>query len=260
MSRDALHMTRDELNEIAAAGGVAVVPTGSLEQHGAHLPVGTDSLLAETVSRAAVSEAIEEEAEAVVFPAVWTGFSPHHVPLGGTVSVRKETLLALLEDVCISLFQTGFRYVLLVNGHGGNRPITSLVAGDLGTSRPDVAVGELSYVHLAADIIAEVRVGEPGSAYHAGEVETALMLHLFSESVRMERARDDPTTPLTSYSGTDMFVGGPLGTRWTYDRLTDDGVRGEPTLATAENGEALFEAIVAELADLIVEFAGLETA
>lgn len=258
MDRFALHMRRDEVTGVADAGGVAVVPTGSLEQHGAHLPVGTDSLLAETVAREAVDRVDARGGDAVVFPAIWTGFSPHHVPLGATVSLEKETLVALLDDVCAALIDAGFESILLVNGHGGNRPAVSLVAGDLGTRQSEADVGELSYMDLAAPIADEVRVGDPGSAYHAGEFETALMLHLYAEYVDLEPSGDHREEPVTSFSGYDMFHGGPLGMRRTYDRLTEDGVRGEPSHATAETGERLFEAIVDGLADLIEEFAALD--
>ena len=257
MNRYALYLRREELNDIAMGGGVAVVPTGSLEQHGRHLPVGTDSLLVEAVSREAVEQVSDRGVEAVVFPALWTGFSPHHVPFGGTVTLRKETLLALLEDVCRSLIGMGFEKILLVNGHGGNRPAVALVAGDLGTSQREADVGELSYLSLAAKIADEVRDGKPGSAYHAGEVETALLLYLRSELVAMDEARDDPVQPLTSFSPSDMFDGGPLGTRRTYDRLSADGVRGEPTLARADVGEALFDELTDRLTSLIEEFAAL---
>ena len=258
MSRNALRLRRDELADAAAGGGVAVVPTGSLEQHGAHLPVGTDSLLAEAISLGAANLATDQGVETVVFPAVWTGFSPHHIPLGGTVTVSKETLLALLDDICESLISMGFRSVLLVNGHGGNRPAVSLVAGDLGTRQEEADVGELSYNALSADLFSELRTGDEGSAYHAGEFETALMLYLHGEAVDMSAATDEPQSRLTPYSGRDMFDGGPLGMRRTYDRLTKGGVRGEATLATPEVGKALYEELTDRLADLIVEFAALD--
>lgn len=258
MTRYALHMRRDELNDVAEQGGVAVVPTGSLEQHGAHLPVGTDSLLAEAVVREGVDRAGDRGIEAVAFPAVWTGFSPHHVPLGGTVSVSKETLTALYDDICQSLIEMGFGSILLVNGHGGNRPVVSLVAGDIGTRQHEADVGELSYLGLAGEVIEDVRRGGPGSGYHAGEFETSLMLHLFSDLVDMDQAIDAPEEPLTSFSPSGMGHGGVLGMRRTYDRLTEGGVRGEATLGSAASGERLFERVVDQLADLIEEFAALE--
>ncbi|MFC7157012.1 creatininase family protein [Halomarina halobia] len=257
MSRNALQLRRGELTDAAIGGGVAIVPTGSLEQHGAHLPVGTDSLLAEAVSLGAADVATDRGVDTVVFPAIWTGFSPHHVPLGATVTISKETLLALLDDVCESIIRMGFRNVLLVNGHGGNRPAVSLAAGDLGTRQDEADVGGLSYNTLAADLFSELREGDSGSAYHAGEFETALMLYLHGAAVEMSAATDEPESRLTPYSGRDMFDGGPLGMRRTYDRLTEDGVRGEPTLATPEIGEKLFEELTDRLADLVVEFADL---
>lgn len=257
MSRYALYMRREELNAVASAGGVAVVPTGSLEQHGRHLPVGTDSLLSEAVVREGVDRAVEAGTEAVAFPALWTGFSPHHTPLGGTVTLSKETIIALYDDVCQSLLDVGFSKVLLVNGHGGNVPAVSLVAGDVGTRQDRADVAELSYMQLAKERADDIREGDAGSAYHAGEFETALLLYLYDEYVDMDAATDSAEEPLTSYSGRDMFQGGLLGMRRTYDRLTEDGVRGEPSHASAEEGEEIFETVTDELAVLLAEFEAL---
>lgn len=250
MTRNALRMRRNEISA-AAEDGIAVLPTGSLEQHGRHLPVGTDSLLAEAVATEAADRAADRGVETVVFPAIWTGYSPHHTTLGGTVTLKKETMLALLEDVCESIAEMGFDRILMVNGHGGNGPLTSLVAGDLGVNLEDVEVAEITYFDLAGTAAEEIRTGDTGSAYHAGEFETSLMLYLYEEYVDLDAAVDDPVTPLSEYSPRDMFEGGPLGTRKTYDRLTEDGARGEPTLATAEAGEKLFDAVCDELASVL---------
>jgi creatinine amidohydrolase len=167
-------------------------------------------------------------------------------------------MLSLLDDVCRSLLEIGFRKVLFINGHGGNQSIVSLVAAGFGTKQDDADVGALSYWDLGQEVLEEVRSGDTGSTGHAGEFETSLMLHLHPEAVVLEDAYDDPVSPLTSFSGRDLTEGGQLSFRRTYDRLTDDGVKGEPTLATAEAGAALFEAIADRLADLIVEFARLD--
>jgi len=260
MSRStyAPHMRRGELMAQVEAGAVAVVPTGSLEQHGSHLPVGTDSLLAEVVVREGVDIAAERGTQAVAFPTIWTGFSPHHVPLGATVSLSKETLIALLDDVCSSLLEMGFEKVLLVNGHGGNRPAVSLVAGDVGTRQDEADVAEISYNTLARERFEELRSGEAGSAYHAGEFETSLMLHLYGEHVDADAATDDHEDPPTEFSPRGMFSGGSLGMRHTYDFLTEDGVRGEPTLGSADVGAALFEAATEGLAEVIAAVRSLE--
>lgn len=257
MSSYALHMQREALSA-AAEEGLAVLPVGSLEQHGQHLPVGTDTLLVESISTEAADRAADLDAEAVVFPAIWTGYSPHHVSLGGTVTLRKETMLALLEDVCSSIAEMGFDRILMVNGHGGNRSLTSLVAGDLGVGLEGVEVAEITYFFLGEETFEDVRAGETGSAYHAGEFETALMLYLYEGLVTLEAAIDDPVTPLSAYSPRDMFEGGLLGTRRSYERMTEDGVRGEATLATAEAGEKVFDAICDELAAVFSAVADIE--
>jgi creatinine amidohydrolase len=174
------------------------------------------------------------------------------------VTLSKETLIALLDDVCSSLLEMGFDRVLLVNGHGGNRPAVSLVAGDVGTRQHEADVAEINYNALARERFEELRSGEAGSAYHAGEFETSLMLHLYGEHVDLEAATDDPATPATDHSSGDMFSGGPLGMRRTYDFLTGDGVRGEPTLGTAAVGAALFEAVTEGLAEVIAAVRALE--
>lgn len=253
----ALHMDRESLSSTAERA-IAVLPVGSLEQHGRHLPVGTDTLLVEAVATEAADRANDSGVETVVFPSIWTGFSPHHVPLGGTVTLEKETMLSLLEDVCSSIAEMGLERILMVNGHGGNGPITSLIAGDLGVRLEGVEVAELTYFELAEDAMTSVRTGDSGSAYHAGEFETALMLHLYEGLVDLEAASDDPVTPLSAYSARDMFEGGPLGTRQTYDRLTEAGARGSPTLATAEAGEKLFDAVCEELAAVLAAVEDLE--
>lgn len=146
----------------------------------------------------------------------------------------------------------------MVNGHGGNSPISSLVAADVGTRQNEADVGELNYLSLVADAVDDIRKGSAGSAYHAGEIETSLILYFYSELVEMDVAEDYAEGPITSYTAGDMFHNGVLGMRRTYDRLTEDGVRGEATLATAETGEAIFQVVSDELAALIVEFAGLD--
>jgi len=258
MTQYALRMRRPEVNTATKNGAVAVLPTGSLEQHGRHLPVGTDTLLAETLVREAVDRAAVNGTRAIAFPAIWTGFSPHHLPLGATVSIERDTFLDLIDDVCSSLIEVGFETILIVNGHGGNAPATSLAAGDIGTRQSEADVAELSYVALAEDQFADLRDGPEGSAYHAGEVETSLMLHLYDELVAMDAAADDPECPLTSHSPRDMFRGGPVGMRRTYDRLTNDGVRGSPTAADAETGRELFEGVSGELAAIIYEVSELD--
>src|SRR5690625_862626 len=113
MSVDYHHLTTEEAREFCAAGGVVVVPIGATEQHGPHLPLGTDFTMAHTVA----TKAAEQVDGVLVTPPIWTGFSPHHMQFTGTVSLRAETLMAVVRDVAESLWRHGFRRILFLNGH-----------------------------------------------------------------------------------------------------------------------------------------------
>ena len=110
-------LTAPELQARAAAGALVVLPIGSLEQHGPHLPVWTDSYCAHEIALRGVAEAA---APAVVLPPLWLGLSEHHLPFGGTITLDHATFHAVLRCVVRSLLADGFARLLIVNGHGGN--------------------------------------------------------------------------------------------------------------------------------------------
>lgn len=230
-------------------GSILVLPVGSLEQHGAHLPVATDSLLASTVASVAASD-VSEDLPILVSPAVWSGYSPHHMSLGGTATVEFDTLHRLLEEVAASLLDNGFDALLLLNGHGGNKAAISAAVSTIGREQPDAEVLGMTYFDLATEAIAETRSSELGGMAHAGEFETSLMVHLYPELV----SREMPATPLEdSYELTDddLVASGPLSVYRPFEEYAESGAIGAPELATAETGEILFEALVEELADLL---------
>lgn len=234
-------------------GSVALVPAGSVEQHGAHLPVGTDSILAEEVTRAA-AEHVREGAPVLVAPTVEPGFSPHHRSFGRTITLGRETLVGLLEDVATSALAEGFDAVLFVNGHRGNSSMVESATGVVGAANTDSAVACVTYFDLAAPHVDEIRRTEVGGMSHAGEFETSLMLHLRPDLVEEEQFvteyRDEPHERGVH----DMFEGGPLSRYRPFTEYTDSGVVGDPTAASADAGRAIFEHVVAELADVVREF------
>ena len=228
-------------------GSLLVVPVGSLEQHGYHLPVATDTLLVDAVAHGAAELA---DAPTLVTPPVWTGLSPHHLPFGGTVSVEREDLEALLEGVADTALENGFDGLLLLNGHGGNAALIDAVAVSIGADHPDVEVTALTYFALAADIADDVRDSPIGGTGHGGEFETSLMLHLHPELVDMDRAEGTLMEAPYEHSRKDIFAGGPLSVYRPFTDFSESGVLGDPTLGTAEKGERLFEHLRAEHAAL----------
>lgn len=174
-----------ETGSAHAADTMLVLPIGSLEQHGPHLPAGTDAILVEHVARAA-AERVRDELPVVVAPTVPYGCSHHHLPFGVTGSLRSETYLAVLGDLLTSFEESGFRHVFLLNGHGGNHEVAHLAIRDKGLERTmDLAVASYYELVEATAVSAGVhRIGEvPG---HAGAFETSLMLAIQPELVRPE--------------------------------------------------------------------------
>ena len=135
---------------------VVTLPLGSVEQHGNHLPLGTDTMLAHAVSLAAAARV----GDAFVLPPPWFGFSAHHMRFAGSVTLRAE-MIAVAEDIIGSLVHHVFRRILIVNGHGGNAGVIDVLASTLGHRHYGAArIAALTYFQLARDAIAELRRSE----------------------------------------------------------------------------------------------------
>lgn len=189
-----LRLSQMPWREVRAAGergAVAVVPIGSQEQHSEHLPMGTDTLLVEAALDAAEQALDAEGPELVRLPVLPFGHSPHHL-FAAAVSLSDEVLLAVLADVLDSLVRSGFRRVLVVNGHGGNEEIMRL-AVKRGALRSDVALAACSYwAVVRPDGEPEDPDRTPG---HAGWFETSLMLAAHPDLVRAPAEWQEPAEP-----------------------------------------------------------------
>ncbi|AKS31569.1 creatininase family protein [Mycolicibacterium goodii] len=184
-------LTRGAVRTLAADGAVAVLPIGAVEQHGDHLPLGTDFLLVEAVCDRALQHLQDDGTTWVRMPTMTFGHSPHHL-FAAAVSLRPGTLSDVLADVLDSLAQTGFRRIVIVNGHGGNDELVRL-AVKAHSLRAEGTAAACSYWTLTAETTAEAAAAErpdrtPG---HAGWFETSLMLAVHPELVADER----PFTP-----------------------------------------------------------------
>lgn len=246
--------TRLLLNEITRAEALAVapntllvLPTGATEQHGPHLPVGTDTFAVEHIARAAAAIAAEQ-ISVLVAPTLPYGSSHHHIPFGGTMSLSTEVYYRVLIDLLESLIAGGFRRFFLVNGHGGNDELVQLAARDLALKH-DAHLAAASYWNATWTALTDVGAHEQGGLPgHAGAFETALVLALRPELVVEPRpARDDAPPgdprPLRTYRA--EFHG-----RWqTFDGYTDS-----PARATPERGQRYLDAAAQSLAAALIEF------
>jgi creatinine amidohydrolase len=246
-------MTAPSLEAAAAAGDVVLLPVGAIEQHGPHLPTDVDIRGAFS----AANEAAARRGYLIVAPPIWWGLSGAHRGFAGVLTLRTETFLNLLRDLCNSILDSGFRKLVLVVGHGSNRGPVQLVLSEIMQGR-DERLLQVNYLPLAAGVFRSLRATPLGGDFHAGEAETALMLHLAPSLVNMELAEAHPLEPMhaqgVSFTARDLFDGGEAYVGWSIKERYPEGVVGDPTPATAETGQAMFEAIVARFCQLLDEY------
>ena len=240
-------LTWDEMNEAIAMQKVVILPTGSTEQHGRHLPLDTDLFLAESVCLEAGKRAPDS---VLVLPPIGYGLNLHHIDFPGTIHIEPEVYIAFCTNITKSLAYHGFRKILIVNGHGSNTPLNDLVARKT-VLETDSLCAAVNYFALGMDAIAEMG-GAPFIA-HADEFETSLYLYLAPERVRLERAVAGSDV-MGTYVSSDSTANYPVRFNDIWGRWTSSGVHGDPTTATADKGQVIFEAVVSHLVAFIDEW------
>lgn len=213
---------------------VVVIPTGSLEQHGPHLPLFTDSLLV-----TAVAQAVEMRmpGEVLLTPTLWLGASGHHLPFPGTLSAAFDAYGGALESAITSLGRHGFRRFYVLNGHGGNTDPNHVALRRLKERHPNLILGESAYCDGAVEVIRESLVGPTKEIVHACEAETSLMLHLHPDLVRTDQLPNDGLTPHPPVRGLVS----------DFAEITNQGAFGHASYASAETGRRIFEACVEDV-------------
>jgi creatinine amidohydrolase len=239
-------LTWPEVNDAVAAQKLVILPTGSTEQHGPHLPLDVDVFLCESVC---LEVGRRSGGTVLVLPPIAYGLNLHHIDFPGTVHIEPETFIAFCVDITKSIAYHGFQKILLVNGHGSNTPLVDLVARKtvLATQSLCFATGYWQFLLEAFEPIRESKV-----MAHADEFETSLYLHLAPERVRMDLAAAD-NDHRGRFVSSDSTANYPVRFNDYWGRWTRTGVHGDPTRATAEKGHILFEAAVTGLLQLVEE-------
>jgi creatinine amidohydrolase len=232
---------------------VLILPTGSIEQHGRHMPLGSDTMIAMSVSHAAADRLPDQVA---VLAPPWYGYSPHHMRFAGTITLKAETFLAVVEDIVASVIAHGFRRIVVMNGHGGNSALVDVLAATLGHRFRDKArVACLTYFQFASATIAKLRKSQPGGMGHACEFETSMMQHIRPELVAIDKAKVTYPDPGSAYLSTDLLGGSRVRTYHDFADLSESGTFGDPSLASPEAGARFHAAVVEEFVGFIEDFA-----
>lgn len=242
------YYTGPEIAELAESdpNATAVLNIGAVEQHGPHLPTVTDTLVGMQTLGAALAR-LPDDVVVLALPPTNLGKSEEHRDFAGTLSFRGETLRMVMLDIATSVARSGFKKLVLVNSHGGNVGAIDDFFRDL-RIETDMRIFKIHSGGLGS-VPGLIDPAESAIAMHAGDSETSMVRHLAPELVHMDRAEGYvyDTHPLVGYS----FKGNDVIEAWVTPDLAPTGAIGNPHLSSPEKGQAMFDAAVARLAELL---------
>ncbi|WP_306204504.1 creatininase family protein [Actinoplanes sp. RD1] len=227
---NAVHWEDQTFAEAGAAGDAVIIPIGAIEQHGPHLPLSVDTTIV-----TAVAEAVSAQTGVPVIPTLSYGVSASHGDFPGTIALRPETVIAMMEDIIDSLHASGIRQFVIISGHIWNSGSLDVTAEKLRVRHKDSRIRSIGYVTMYPGPEVDGHVTYGRGLMHANFFETSVMLHLRPDLVRMDRA--------VSHQDVDSF--------WDYrmDQVSETGVWGRDVqTANAEHGKAEFDRCVSTTA------------
>lgn len=237
-----------QINELLTERSIVVQPLGAIEQHGPHLPLSTDSVVATAVAEAAVAE-VGDELDVWLLPTLEYTKSNEHAWSPGTVWLSATTLLAVLDDLGRCIATTPAKRLVFLNGHGGNSALLNVANRELRLAHRLMTF--LTHPGVPADQGGTSPAGELGMGVHGGTEETSIMLHLAPHLVDMSKAvrRVPEAIALNRY----VRFGGRVSFGWLSDDFFPEGIVGDPTVADAEQGKRLFEGSVQAFCEALRE-------
>ncbi|WP_300014002.1 creatininase family protein [uncultured Roseobacter sp.] len=227
---------------------IAILPTAAIEQHGPHLPVGTDTLIGQGMLEELRRQA-PDDLDLRVLPLQAVGKSNEHLWAAGTLTITAATALAAWTEIGLSVARAGIRKIAIVNSHGGNLDLVSILSRELRVQAAMLAVK----CQWGAFGTPEGMYSDQEKQFgiHGGDVETSLMLHFRPQTVDMAAAQDFRSTAEQSA----ISPIGPVSYGWIASDLNPEGTVGEAHLATAEKGAATARHQVAGFVDLLRKMA-----
>ncbi len=239
--------TWEEIKNLLDKIEAVILPIGSCEQHSLHLPLGMD-----TYSSIVLSEKIAEalNGKVLVLPPIWYGVSPHHMNFPGTITLSSETLISLVFDIAKSLKHHGVKKLIIINGHGGNTAPLTLALRKI---REEIGL-ETVLVNpweLIRDVIMETL--ESSVWGHACEFETSEALVIIPDKVRINKIKK-PELKEQKAPYMALWEKTKVVWPWNTDELTSTGSIGDPTKASREKGEKLFNAMLERTLEFITKF------
>lgn len=243
-------LTGPQVTEQLTERSILVQPLGAIEQHGPHLPLSTDSVIAAAVAEATVAE-VGDELDVWLLPTLQYTKSNEHAWSAGTVWLSATTLLAVLDDLGRCVATTPAKRLVFLNGHGGNSALLNVANRELRLAHGLMTF--LTHPGVPPDQGGTSPADELGMGVHGGTDETSIMLHLAPHLVNMSLA--ERRVPEAIAQNQYVRFGGRVSFGWMSNDFSPDGYIGDPTPATAELGKELFEGAVRGFGEALREIA-----
>ena len=233
-------MTAFEINDIDREKVLVILPIAAVEQHGPHMPTGTDNFLC-----TGLAEALEQSMpdKVLLAPTQWLGASAHHLRIGATLDSSLEVYIETLMGMARSVLNDGFPRILLLNGHGGNIDPMRVALRRIQNEYVDRLLSAACYWDVADELIKQSLDGAHKFVGHACEFETSMLMHLRPELVKLELVKDAGELITDNLGG--VYISRDLRQR------TAEGCTGRPDLAAAEKGRMLFAGILEALVETV---------
>lgn len=250
-------LTWPEVKEVIAQERVVLVPVGSLEGHGPHCPIDTDTVIADGVCHR-VADVIPDKV--VVLPPITIGLAPNHMDFVGTLTLSETTFIQMVYEMCSGLAYHGFKRILIINGHGGNQSALDVAARMVTNRNPGVLCGIMAYYLTPKAMKVDQKYSEAqgltGSQDHGGFSETSCYLAFNPEPVDLSKAvkADIPYGSSFGFSAEDASV--ILMPYWSS--ISPMGVMGDPRQANAADGKAYLDVVVEEIVEIVKQFQAMQ--
>ena len=252
MLRYLTELRSDEVDALDRKKTIVVLPVAAHEQHGKHLPIGTDTIILEGVLDS-FARHLPEDQSVLILPTVSVGKSNEHLSFCGTMAYSLETLVGILRDTARSVARHGFEKLVFLNSHGGNTDVLNACARDIRDDynlRPFVI--DWWFTDFWADLLKDIQESPRDGVFHACELETSLVMALRPELVN-EKELVAAFPPEQMRKNRYVTVFGPVNMGWITKDISPCGVIGDATKATPEKGEKMLEFAGQKLADIFEE-------